>query len=107
MTKRPVSAEHHTNAEGKPASVQVVVLTAAQLRELVRDAIVEALESQKDDPSPLLLDRNGIARALGLSTSSIDKLRKQGLPSIRVGDVPRFIAGDCIAWLRSNDEAAP
>jgi hypothetical protein len=94
-------------AKPKPPAVEVVVLTAAQLRELVRDAIVEAFEAQKEDPPAQLLDRNGIARVLGLSTGSIDKLRKQGLPSIRVGDVPRFVAADCIAWLKSNGEVEP
>ena len=68
------------------------MLTADQLRQIVRDAIVEAFEAQKEDPPAQLLDRSGIARVLGLSTASIDKLRKRGLPSIRVGDVPRFVA---------------
>ncbi|HTV24301.1 MAG TPA: hypothetical protein VMG12_36665 [Polyangiaceae bacterium] len=76
----------------KPPPVEVVVLTADQLRQIVRDAIVEAFEAQKEDPPAQLLDRSGIARVLGLSTASIDKLRKRGLPSIRVGDVPRFVA---------------
>lgn len=83
--------------------VELVVLTRDQLREIVRDAIVEAFESQKDEPPPSqLLDRNGIASVLGLSTGTIDKLRKRGLPAIRVGDVPRFVAADCVEWLKTN-----
>lgn len=77
----------------------LVVATPEQLAELVRIAIDAALAEHSQDMAPALLDRNGIARTLGVSTSMVDRLRKAGLPCIWLGDSPRFIVDECVSWL--------
>jgi hypothetical protein len=84
----------------------VVVLTPEALTALVKSAVCEALAEQREDPEPPLLDRNGLAKALGCSPSQVDRLRRGGLPCVRLGDVPRFELARCLEWLRQcdNDE---
>lgn len=81
----------------------VIVVTREELAELIRGAVGDALADQREDAAPtLLLDRAGIARALGVATSTVDRLRREGLPSVMIGDSPRFIAQSCLEWLRAN-----
>lgn len=81
-------------------------LTAAQLETIVRRAVSDALEAERPAvPRPALLDRNGIAEALGCSASQVDKLRAKGMPSVRLGEVPRFELEPCLAWLREQGSA--
>jgi hypothetical protein len=77
----------------------VIVATTEQLAELVRGAIDTALAEHSQGNAPALLDRNGVARALGVSTSMVDRLRKAGLPCIWLGDSPRFLVDECVSWL--------
>lgn len=80
----------------------VIVATAEQLAELIRAAVEEALAEQRQDLAPALLDRAGIARALGISPSTVDRLRRDGLPCVLIGDSPRFLAAECVSWLLEN-----
>jgi hypothetical protein len=70
----------------------------------VRSAVTEALaeSAQDSDPAPLLLDRIGIAKALGRSASQIDRLRRRGLPTERFGDCPRFDLEAVREWIRGR-----
>lgn len=92
----------HFNASQRDAAPQLIVATPDQLAELIRDAVAEALAEQSQDVAAALLDRNGIARALGVSPSTVDKLRREALPYIMLGDSPRFEPAACIEWLREN-----
>lgn len=78
----------------------VIVTTPEQLAALVRDAVSEALADARKDASPVLLDRNGIAKALGIGLSSVDRFRREGMPCVFVGESPRFLVEECLAWLR-------
>ncbi len=78
-------------------------LTAEQLSELVKDAVASALAEASQDTAPLLLDRAGIARRLGIGTSTVDRLRREGMPCVFVGDSPRFMVDDCLAFLRIRE----
>jgi hypothetical protein len=77
----------------------VIVVTPEQLAELVRAAVQSVLAEQREDAAPALLDRNGIARALGVGTSTVDRLRRDGLPCVFIGESPRFLSDECLAWL--------
>lgn len=81
----------------------VVVLSPEQLRALVRDAVADLLE-QHDGASagPALLDRAGLARALGVSPPTVDRMRAEGAPELRVGDSPRFELAAVLGWLRER-----
>lgn len=81
-----------------------VVTTAAQLSHLIRTEVTAALEeagTSKND-GPRLLDRHELAAALRVSPSTLDKLRRLGLPERKIGDSPRFDYQTCIAWIDAN-----
>lgn len=81
-----------------------VTLTLGELRELMREAALEAVAELGSAPKPALLDRNGIAQALGVSSSTVDRLRREGMPSILIGDSPRFEIEPCLAFLRGRGQ---
>lgn len=83
-----------------------VTLTLGELRELVRTAALQAVAEAVNAPQPALLDRSGIARALGVGTSSVDRFRREGMPCVHVGDSPRFEIEPCLAWLRGREVAS-
>jgi hypothetical protein len=83
----------------------VVVMTPEAVAAMVKTAVSEVLAEQREDTCPVLLDRNGLAQALGCSPSQVDRLRRGGLPMIRLGDVPRFELTRCLEWLRQRGDA--
>lgn len=81
----------------------LVILTPAQLQELVKQAVGEVLaEHQQDTAPPALVDRQGLARALGVSPGTVDKMRQRGCPEVRIGECPRFEVGAVVAWLKQR-----
>lgn len=83
------------------------MVTASELRQLVADGVADGLERQRAAPSEgLLLDRNELALAFDCSAGLVDKLRRQGMPCLYLGDSPRFERAACLAWLRAS-KAAP
>ncbi len=71
------------------------------------DALADSAESSADDfEAPMvraLLDRQGLARALGVSLGSLDRLRKQaGFPELRLGDSARFELDAVVGWVRGR-----
>lgn len=79
-----------------------VVVTPEELSELIRRAVVVALLEQRQHVTPALLDRAGIAQRLGTSPSTVDRLRREGMPVVWLCDSPRFEADACLAWLREH-----
>jgi hypothetical protein len=80
--------------------MSIIVLPTDELRALVADAVAEALSNHSGQPA--LLDRTGLARALTCSPSHVDNLRKTGLPTVFLGDSPRFVLADVLAWLSNS-----
>lgn len=80
----------------------VIVATPEQLKGIVRDAVDAAFAERAQETAPTLLDRNGLARALGCSAGHVDSLRKLGLPTKWLGDAPRFLLSDVLSWLPSG-----
>ena len=78
-----------------------VTLTVGELRRLVTDAALDAV-ADRAPTGPALLDRVGLARALDISPATVDRLRRQGCPMIRIGDSPRFELTACLEWLRRS-----
>lgn len=81
-----------------------VMMTRGELRELVRQELTEALGGEKA-VAPALLTREQFAGVLGCSPSYVDKLRRAGIPHLRLGDSPRFELEPCLAWLRKDGAA--
>lgn len=72
-------------------------------------AIADAIEADHTEPecfapepAPALLDRNQLARELSVSQATIDRLRREGLPTIWLFDAPRFELVAVLAWLKSG-----
>ncbi len=78
----------------------IAVIEVSELERLVRTAVEDVVGERPSQPA--LLDRAGLAQALGVSTRSLDTLRHEGLPELRVGDAPRFDLPEVLAWLRSR-----
>ena len=54
------------------------------------------------DAAPTLLTREGLAKAFACSPGHIDALRKRGLPTVRLGDAPRFSLPAVLEWLEQE-----
>ncbi len=80
-------------------------VTRGELAGLVRQAVEAALEALGAQKPPALLDREGLAAALGCSSSLIDKLRRRGMPTVKLGDSPRFELERCLGWIRKDGAA--
>lgn len=76
-----------------------------RLADRIADRLAERLGPAKPAPSPLL-DRSGIAQALGVSLSSIDRMVKDGCPCLRILDARRFEFEAVKAWLRDDPSGA-
>ena len=74
-------------------------VTRGELSALVTEAVALALSAHEGRPKPALLDREGLAAVLGVSSGMVDKLRRRGLPHYRIGDSPRFDLDACLEWI--------
>lgn len=83
-------------------TAQLVVLTPEALRTLVSDAVADALGGAPGNAAPGLLDRASLARALGVSTSTVDRLGRVGLPCLLVCEAKRFELPAVLEWLRQR-----
>lgn len=80
--------------------------------ELLIDAIAERIgervesrlaERDDSDLRPVVVDRRGLAVALGCSVDTIDRLRREGIPRVRVGDTERYEIDRVLEWLRDRE----
>lgn len=74
----------------------------AQLVALLADVAAPAPLEVK----PVLLDRNELARALGISTATVDRLARAGMPAIRLVDSKRYLLADVLVWLKTREQGA-
>jgi hypothetical protein len=90
-------------------NVLAFTLTVEQFATIVKGAVAQAMadSAEGSGPAPLLLNRNGIAKALGCSASQIDRLRQRGLPTQRFGDCPRFDLEAVRQWIREQKDESP
>jgi hypothetical protein len=98
----PTNGSHPERAKyvGDPPAF---TLTSAQLSEMIERAVAAGVRAASNDAvASELLDRNGIAKVLGCSAAQVDKLRKNGMPCERVGQVPRFKAKACLEWISAQ-----
>jgi hypothetical protein len=80
----------------------LVTLSEEDLFRVLRRAVLDALEIGEQEFKVVVVTRQGLARMLGCSVSTIRTLMAEGLPSIRLGDSPRFVVDDCLDWLRGR-----
>ena len=81
----------------------VVVVSPADLRELVRSAVAEALAGRVEQVTSDWVDAAGAAAILGVHVRTIGNLAKRrDLPSTRVGRLLRFRRADLVAYLAAG-----
>lgn len=90
----------------------VVTLTTADLKELVADAVNEALNginnfSEKKSPTVVkkYLNKRDICEYLNISLSTLDKwLKREDFPFLRVEGVYRFRTDEVEQWVEEHKE---
>ena len=88
-----------TENQSSPTDFLVEAI-AVRVAEILSERLAKLVPERSE--APALLDRRGLARALDCSVDSIDKLRAQGMPEIKLVDAPRFQLSAVIEWLRSR-----
>jgi hypothetical protein len=76
------------------------------MRAAVRAELAPMLKDLAPTPKPALMTTAELARELRVCTKTIDRLRKEGLPHVLVGDnCPRYRLSAVLAWLESRTPA--
>lgn len=81
----------------------LVQLRVAELDQKLEQLVLRVAELTSPT-APALLTRKALASALSCSEKHIDRLRREGLPELRVGDSPRFELVEVLRWLRARDQ---
>jgi hypothetical protein len=84
-----------------PLAAALATVLAPIVRAAVADAIAEMAPTE---PRPELLTVEDICRELQVSRATLHKLRGEGLPTLTVGDSPRFRIAEVLAWLREKKD---
>jgi hypothetical protein len=104
MPSHPARSRPIPNASPLPAGAQFVVVSLTDLREILAEV---ANDNAASRCAPALLDRAGLSRALGVSLSKVDQLRREGCPVVQLGvESPRFRFEDVLAWLKDRADAS-
>lgn len=75
---------------------------AARVVELVSDR----MRGEAEQPAPSALTKSDLAQQLNVSTATIDRFVRRGMPHFYVGDRRRFDIAACRAWLATHGKAA-
>lgn len=82
----------------------LVTLTVADLRALLSEALCDSLAPSQ--PPREVLTRREAADFLRTSVATLDRLARDGeIPSRRVGDSPRYLRADLLAYVRGDAPA--
>jgi len=80
--------------------LNLVVTTEALLRELVREAVEQAVKAES---APELLSAEETANHLGVSADTVRKwVSRDGCPCVRAGRKLRFRKDEVVAWLEDR-----
>ena len=99
-----MSTEVHNQANDPLAALLELIRTAA--RQGAEQAIISRSGATLPATTPLV-DKRGLAHALGISPATVDRLCRDGrIPFLRVGDVRRFDLDQVRAALAANSAPA-
>ncbi len=84
----PATAARATTALGGLDAL--VAELVEQVADRLESRLANTLAEASEQPKPRLHDRRALATALGVCPDTVDRLRREGLPELTVGDVPRF-----------------
>jgi len=100
-----VSDQRETRAMRQPQlsspSTQLISLLDYAVDRLSERILARLDEQVEREPLPALIDRATLARQLGVSIPTVDRLRRQGCPTVWVCDAPRFELPRVLDFLRT------
>ena len=82
-------------------SVDLIVTTKSDLREIIRDALADALRDQ-EKPSPELMSAEEIGKRIGVHARTVRNWVLHGCPHVRAGRKLRFREPDVLEWLEER-----
>jgi hypothetical protein len=97
LTAMPAAARLEQPNTGDPVRALLVGI----VREAIREELAEFCPPAAQAHS--LLDRTGLAPALGVSLATLDRMRAaEGFPTVWCAEAPRFLLSDVIAFLQKG-----
>jgi hypothetical protein len=81
--------------------IPYVLVPLEVLREVVREEASVSAFAQHAEIA-ITASRPELAKLLGISLTTVDALRREGMPETRLVDSPRFIVADVVEWLRTR-----
>jgi len=82
-------------------SVNLIVTTRSALREIIRDALADALRGQ-EKPAPELLSADALGKRIGVHARTVRNWVLHGCPHVRAGRKLRFREPDVLQWLEER-----
>ena len=82
-------------------SLDLVVTTKSDLREIIRDALADALSDQRT-PAAELVSAEEIGKRIGVHARTVRNWVLHGCPHVRAGRKLRFREPDVLQWLEER-----
>ena len=82
-------------------SVDLIVTTRSALREIIRDALADALRGQ-EKPAPELMSADALGKRIGVHARTVRNWVLHGCPHVRAGRKLRFREPDVMQWLEER-----
>ena len=83
-------------------SVDLIVTTRSALREIIRDALADALRGQ-EKPAPELMSADALGKRIGVHARTVRNWVLHGCPHVRAGRKLRFREPDVLQWLEERE----
>jgi len=81
--------------------LNLIVTTKADLREIIRDALADALRGQ-ETPVPDLMNTDALGKRIGVQARTVRNWVLHGCPHVRAGRKLRFREPDVLQWLEER-----
>jgi hypothetical protein len=94
------------NVDGAtPQPISLTLTLSADAQAQLAEMLAAVAPALVDQPvTPVLLDRSGLARALGCSVASVDRLVRDGAPCVWLVESRRFELAVVLEWLRGRGQ---
>ena len=83
-------------------SLDLIVTTKSDLREIIRDALADALSDQKT-PVAELMSAEEVGKRIGVHARTVRNWVLDGCPHVRAGRKLRFREPDVLRWLEERE----
>jgi hypothetical protein len=83
----------------------VADVVASRVLALLEPALADAGLARGVHPASAerLVKGKELARHLSVSPAQVTRLRREGMPSVRIGSDARYDIGECLGWLRARE----